>query len=119
MIGIFKECLEYRKNKKIAKRELAKIAATALPIIRETTESKANIVKFLLSLSQSTKGMEGKELFEEVLNKTAEVLKTSDNRLLEIASYMAKLTPQDVQNILAHSRVATMAKEENTPKSYE
>lgn len=94
MMNKFKEYLEYRKNKRIAKRELARIAATALPVVRETAESKADLVKFVLALCKSTKGMDGKELFETVLDKTAEVLKTDNSRLLEIASYMANLTPK-------------------------
>lgn len=114
MMNNFKEYMEYRRNKRIAKRELARIAAVTLPVARETAESKADFVKFVLALSKSTKGMDGKELFETVLSKTAEALKTSDNRLLEITSCIANLTPQDVQKILVHSIVETMPKEDNT-----
>ena len=37
MINRIKEYLEYRQNKKIVKRELAKMGATVLPVVREVS----------------------------------------------------------------------------------
>ena len=48
MIKRIKEYLEYRKNKKIAKREFAKMAATTLPVIRKVSDKGADIVKFIV-----------------------------------------------------------------------
>lgn len=38
MINKIKGYLEYRRNKKFVKKELAKMTAAALPVIREVTE---------------------------------------------------------------------------------
>lgn len=52
MIKKFKEYLEYRHNKKIAKRELAKMAAAILPVIRDTAEKSADIARLIVKLAE-------------------------------------------------------------------
>lgn len=103
-----KKYLEYRKNKKIAKRELAKIAATTLPVIREVSDNGTDIVKFIVKLVNETKSIEGKELIELVLNEVSTVLQSDNSRIVNILSYMANLSPEDIQHILVHSIVETM-----------
>lgn len=49
MINRIKEHLEYRKNKRIAKKELAKMAATTLPVIREISDKGTDIAKFIVN----------------------------------------------------------------------
>ena len=103
-----KEYLEYRRNKKIAKRELAKMAATALPVIREVSDKGTDIVKFVVKLTNETKNIKGERLVELVLNEVSTALQTDNNRIIEIFTYMASLSPQDIQKILVHSIVETM-----------
>ena len=108
MINRIKEYLEYRKNKKIAKKELAKIAATTLPVTREISNKGTDIAKFVVKLTNDTKNVEGERLVEMVLNELSTALQTDNNRIIEILTYMASLSPQDIQKILVHSIVETM-----------
>ena len=112
MINKMKEYLEYRKNKKIAKRELAKMAATTLPVIRETSNKAADIAKFVIKLTNETKNIKGEKLVEMVLGEVSTVLQTDNDRIIEILTYMASLQPSEIQKILVHSMVETMPKDE-------
>ena len=114
MIKRIKEYLEYRKNKKIAKRELAKMAATTLPVIREVSDKGIDIAKFVVKLTNETKNIKGERLIELVLNEVSNALQTDNNRIIEILSYMANLSPQDIQKVLVHSAVETMPTENKT-----
>ena len=114
MINRIKEYLEYRKNKKIAKKELAKIAATALPVIREISDKGTDIAKFVVKLTNETKNIKGERLVELVLNEVSTVLQTDNNRIIEILTYMASLSPQDIQKVLVHSAVETMPTDNKT-----
>jgi len=107
-----KEYLEYKKNKKIAKRELAKMAATTLPVIRETSSKAADIAKFIVRLTNETKNIKGEKLVKMVLNEVSTTLQTDNARIIEILTYMASLQPADIQKILVHSVVETMPKDE-------
>ena len=108
MINKIKEYLEYRRNKKIAKRELAKMAATTLPVIREVSDKGTDIVKFIVKLTNETKNVEGERLVEMVLNEVSTALKTDNNRIIEILTYMASLSHEDIQKILVHSIAETL-----------
>lgn len=114
MIKRIKEYLEYRKNKKIAKRELAKMAATTLPVIRDVSDKGTDIAKFVVKLTNETKNVEGERLIELVLNEVSNALQTDNNRIIEILSYMANLSPQDIQKVLVHSAVETMPTDNKT-----
>ena len=114
MIKRIKEYLEYRKNKKIAKRELAKMAATTLPVIREVSDKGTDIAKFIVKLTNETKNIKGERLVEMVLNEVSAALKTDNNRIIEILTYMASLSPQDIQKVLVHSAVETMPTDNKT-----
>ena len=111
MINRIKEYLEYRKNKKIAKIELAKMASTALPVIREVSDKGTDIAKFVVKLTNDTKNVEGEKLVEMVLNELSTALHTDNNRIIEILTYMASLSPEDIQKVLVHSVVETMPTE--------
>ena len=108
MINKFKEYFEYRKNKKIAKKELARMAATTLPVIREVSDKGADIAKFVVKLTNETKNIKGERLVELVLNEVSTALQADNNRIIEILTYMASLSPQDIQKVLVHSAVETM-----------
>ena len=114
MINRIKEYLEYRKNKKIAKREIAKIAATTLPVIREVSDKGTNIAKFVVKLTNETKNIKGERLVEFVLNEVSTALQVDNNRIIEILTYMASLSPQDIQKVLVHSAVETMPTDNKT-----
>ena len=108
MINKIKEYLEYRKNKRITKYELTKIAATTLPVIREVSDKGADIAKFFIKLTNDGKNLGGEKLFELVLNEVSDMLQTDNERIIEILTCMANLSPQDIQKILIHSMVETM-----------
>ena len=114
MINRIKEYFEYRRNKRIAKRELAKMAATTLPVIREVSDKGTDIAKFVVKLTNDTKNVEGERLVEMVLNEVSVALKTDNNRIIEILTYMASLSPQDIQKVLVHSAVETMPTDNKT-----
>ena len=114
MINRIKECLEYRRNKRIAKRELAKMAATTLPIVREVSDKGTDIAKFVVKLTNETKNIKGEKLVELVLNEVSTALQTDNNRIIEILTYMASLSPQDIQKILVHSVAETIHTDNKT-----
>ena len=108
MIKRIKEYFEYRRNKKIAKREFAKMAATTLPVIREVSDKGTDIAKFVVKLTNETKNIKGERLVELVLNEVSTALQTDNNKIIEILTYMSNLSPEDIQKILVHSMVETM-----------
>ena len=114
MIKRIKEYLEYRRNKRIAKRELAKMAATTLPVIREVSDKGTDIAKFVVKLTNETKNIKGERLVELVLNELSATLQTDNNRIIEILTYMASLSPQDIQKVLVHSMVETIQTDTKT-----
>ena len=114
MIKRIKEYLEYRRNKRIAKRELAKMATTTLPVIREVSDKGTDIAKFIVKLTNETKNIKGERLVEMVLNDVSTALQTDNNRIIEILTYMASLSPQDIQKVLVHSAVETMPTDNKT-----
>ena len=63
MFTKIKSYFEYRKNKRIAKRELAAIAATTLPLIRNFTTKSADIFKFVVRLSEEAKQQKADSFF--------------------------------------------------------
>ena len=105
MINRIKEYLEYRKNRKIAKRELARMAANTLPVIREVSDKGTEAIKFVAKLVDETKNIKGERLVEIVLKEVASMLQTDNNRLIEILTYMVNLSPEDMRKILIHSVV--------------
>lgn len=107
MINKIREYLEYRKNRKIAKRELARMAATTLPVVREVSEKGTDIAKFIVKLTNETKNIGGERLFELILNEVSTALQTDNSRIIEMLTYMANLSPEDIQKILVHSIVNT------------
>ena len=114
MINRIKEYFEYRKNKKIAKREFTKMASTTLPVIREVSDKGTDIAKLIVKLTNETKNIKGERLVELVLNEVSTVLQTDNNRIIEILTYMASLSPQDIQKVLVHSAVETMPTDNKT-----
>lgn len=111
MIRKIKEYLEYRANKKIAKKEIVKMAATILPTIREVSNKSVDIIKFVTKLANESNNIKGERFIEMVLHEISTTLQTSDDRLIEILTYMANLQPSDIQKILVHAVVETMPKD--------
>ena len=116
MINRIKEYLEYRKNKKIAKRELAKITATTLPVIREVSDKGTDIAKFVVKLTNETKNIKGERLVKLVLNEVSTALQTDNERIIQIGQYMVNLSPEDIQKILVHSIVETLPSDKTETK---
>lgn len=115
MIGKIKEYLEYRKNRKTAKRTLVRIAAALLPAVQNTAEKSSDIINFIIRLAGASKDINGERLVEMVLGEISSALQSDNGRMLETLTYMAALSPEDIRRILIHSAVETMP--DNTGKN--
>ena len=96
---------EYLKNRRIAKREMAKMMATTLPLINRTTEKNAEIAKFGLDLIDACKNVKGEDLINKIIGEVSTLLETTQPRLLEILTYLAAMSPEDLQKVLIHATV--------------
>lgn len=108
MFNKIKEYLEYRKNKRIAKMELMQMLSTTLPSIREFAETKANTLEMIKHTALATKGMEGSELVNSVIDSVANMFSINHEKFIEIGSYIVRLSPSDIQKIIVHSMVETL-----------
>lgn len=107
MIKRIKEYIEYRNNRKIVKKELLSIASATLPLINNFYSKGSNAVEFLIKLVDATQNTQGEKLIEITIKELSEMLKTDNQRIVEILSYMATLSPEDIQKIIIHSMVET------------
>lgn len=98
---------EYLKNKRIAKREMAKMMATTLPLINRTTEKNAEIAEFALDLIDACKNVKREDLINKIVEEVSSLLETTQPRLLEILTYLAAMSPEDLQRVLIHATVHT------------
>ena len=87
MINRIKEYFEYRRNKKIAKRELAKISATALPVISQTVEQSEDILNFITRLAKEVENVGADEFIktvrEEIVSYIVENITDKDESVEE------------------------------------
>ena len=82
MIEKIKEYLEYRKNKKTAKRALVRIAAALLPAVQDTAEKGSDIINFIIRLAGTSKDMNGERLVEMVLSEVSDALQSDNEHLI-------------------------------------
>ena len=68
---------EYRRNKKIAKRELVKIMANTLPTVNKITVKGVDVLNFVNKTIEASKNVSGEEVIKIILSNLAEVLKTN------------------------------------------
>lgn len=108
MFNKISEYITYKRNKKIAKRELAKMAATILPIIREFTEHKADTLDFIKNTALAAKNMDGSELVNMVIDTFADKFSVDHERFIEVGSYLIGLSTEEIQKILVHSMIETI-----------
>lgn len=113
MIERIKKYFEYRRNKKIVKRELAIMGSAVLPVVREAADKGAEIIEFIVKLTNETKNVNGERLIEIVISEAANVLQTDYSRIVGLLTYMANLKPEDIQKILVHSAGETMGDKVN------
>ena len=99
---------EYRRNKKIAKRELVKIMTNTLPTVNKITVKGVDVLNFVNKTIEASKNVSGEEVIKIILSNLAEVLKTNESRIVEIFTYMASLSPEDREKIISHSVINTM-----------
>ncbi|KAI4445132.1 hypothetical protein C823_007639 [Eubacterium plexicaudatum ASF492] len=111
MFNKINEYITYKRNKKIAKRELAKMAATTLPVIREFAEHKTDTLDFIKNTALAAKNMDGSELVNMVIYAVADMFSVDHERFIEVGSYLVNLSPEEMQKILVHSMVETVDKE--------
>lgn len=104
------EWIEYRKNKKTAKREIAKIMAVTLPTINSVTSNATDIVKVFVSVTESCKNTPQEELISTVITTIADKFEEDESRVYEIVKYIATLSPSDIQKVLVDATVETMDK---------
>ena len=71
----------------------------------------ADIVKFVVKLTNETKNIKGERLVDIVLNEASAALQTDNGRIIEILTYMVSLSLQDIRKILMHSIVETTSTE--------
>lgn len=53
----------------------------------------ADIVKFVVKLTNETKNVDGERLIAMVLNEVSTALHTDNSRIIDILTYMASLSP--------------------------
>ena len=109
-MGKLNEYIEYRKNKKIAKREIAKIMATTLPTINSVTSNATDIAKVFVSVTESCKNTPQDELVSTVITAIADKFEEDESRIYEIVKYIATLSPSNIQKVLVDATVETMDK---------
>lgn len=98
-----REYLEYKKNKKIAKREMAKLAATTLPLVNQASEKSADIIKFVLHLVDAAKDAKDEKLLETVVHEIAILIDKNEKQIINVLSYMAGLSRDDIMKIVSYS----------------
>lgn len=98
-----REYLEYKKNKKIAKREMAKLAATTLPLVNQASEKSADIIKFVLHLVDAAKDAKDEKLLEIVVHEIAILIDKNEKQIINVLSYMAGLSRDDIMKIVFYS----------------
>jgi len=118
MIKKFKDYLVYRKNKKIYKKNIAMLGATALPLINLITSNGLNFVAFATNVMNECKGLEHQELINKLENIYMESIKifadkfeTTNERLFEIVKYVANLDKEDIKKIVVDAQLETLNKE--------
>lgn len=111
MFEKIKEYITYKRNKKIAKREVMQILSSTLPVIREFAEHKADILNFIKNTTFAAKDMNGSELVKMVIDTFADKFSVDHERFIEVGSYLIGLSPEEMQKILVHSMVETIEKE--------
>lgn len=102
------EYLEYRKNRRTARRAFFSLAACVLPAVGDTAVKGADILKFIVKLASAAKDVDGERLVEMVLSEVSAALQSDNEHIIEILTYMAALNPEDIRKILIHSSVKTM-----------
>lgn len=115
MFNQIKEYLEYRKNKKIAKKELTKIAATTLPIISKASTNTLKFVNFITYVLNECDKLGGEDLANrlqeiilEVVKTFADKFETDETRLFEIVKYIANMNPDEIKKIIINAQVETL-----------
>lgn len=115
MFRKIKEYREYRRNIRFVKKEIAKIGCTALPLLNTGVKDYAAIIAFLTRAAKETEKMEGDEILSyiektaiDISKVFADKLETDSSRLFELMAYIATLSPQDIQKIIAHAQVETL-----------
>lgn len=110
MINKIKKYLEYKRNKKIVKRELAVIGVTFLPLLSNAGNITSTIVSFVSKMSNELNGVGGEKFFELLLDELSKTLQTDNERLIEIFSYIAQLSPKEIHSIVTDAIINTSDK---------
>ena len=103
----FNEWIEYRKNKKIVKRQ---IMATSLPTIRKVVTNSSDISKTILSIVDACKDTTKDELIATTIAVLAEKFEEDEIRVYDTVKYITTLSPDDIRKIVIDATVETMDK---------
>lgn len=113
MVSKIKKYLEYRKNKKTVKKELARIGANIMPIIGNASVISRDIILFITKLSNELNNVGGEKFVEMLLSQISEVLQSDNKRIVEVFTYIAQLSPKEMQKIITDAVVETMSETNN------
>lgn len=108
MIKRLKKYIEYKRNRKKAKQELAKFCATIFPTIRIFSENRVNLLHFIIKLVNSVENVNDEEFLGLIIKEIADKLATDEIRLIEILHYIINLSPEDINKLIVHSISETM-----------
>ena len=115
MFNKFKEYREYRRNKKIVKKEFIALASDVLPLMSKITGNALQFINFATYVMNECNTLSGEDLanrLQEIINDSiktfADKFETDETRLYEIIQYIATLDKNDIQKIITEAQVETL-----------
>ena len=80
MLKRIKEYIQYKRNKRITKKEFVKIGAVVLPAIRVFSEKKSDLLHFVMQLAEESRTMNGEDLFALIIKEVTDKLAADQTR---------------------------------------
>ena len=119
MFNKFKEYREYRRNKKVVKKEFITLASDVLPLMSKITGNALQFINFATYVMNECNTLSGEDLanrLQEIINDSiktfADKFETDETRLYEIIQYIATLDKDDIQKIITEAQVETLHTED-------
>lgn len=119
MFNKFKEYREYRRNKKVIKKEFVALASDILPLMSKVAGNALQFINFATYVMNECNTLSGEDLanrLQEIINDSvktfADKFETDDARLYEIVQYIATLDKNDIQKIITDAQIETLHTED-------
>jgi len=119
MFNKFKEYREYRRNKKVVKKEFITLASDVLPLMSKITGNALQFINFATYVMNECNTLSGEDLanrLQGIINDSiktfADKFETDETRLYEIIQYIATLDKDDIQKIITEAQVETLHTED-------